>query len=364
MTLQQDYQQTLQAQGYVADAAQQAGVRLLEQVRNQLLDGNAARRRGGWRRLLPGIRTATPVRGVYLWGGVGRGKTFVMDLFFNSLPFADKRRYHFHRLMYWVHGQLKSLPGESDPLALIADNLARQARVLCFDEFFVSDIADAMVLGRLLEALFARGVTLIATSNIPPDELYRDGLQRQQFLPAIELIKTHTEVFSLNGDIDYRLRLLQQAEIWHAPLDAEANQNLARYFAAIAPEQAVADEPLEILDRSIPTRRCADGIVWFRFADICGGHRSQNDYIEIARLFHTVVVSDIPVLDTQCEDAARRFVALVDEFYDRRVKLIASASAPPSRIYTGRRLRHEMQRTLSRLVEMQSTAYLAQPHRP
>ncbi|MEE4186238.1 MAG: cell division protein ZapE [Gammaproteobacteria bacterium] len=364
MTLQQHYQRTLQAHGYAPDAAQEAAVSLLDQVRSGLLGRHAAKRRNRWRRLLPGGRDTAPVQGVYLCGDVGRGKTFVMDLFFSSLPFAEKRRYHFHRLMYRVHGQLKSLQGERDPLDLIADNLAREACVLCFDEFFVSDIADAMILGRLLEALFARGVTLVATSNIPPADLYKDGLQRQQFLPAINLIKQHTHVFSLNGNTDYRLRLLEQAEIWHAPLDTQANQNLERYFASIAPDQGSDDRSLEILDRSIPTQRCADGIVWFSFADLCAGPRSQDDYIEIARLFHTVVVSDIPVLDAQAEDAARRFIAMVDEFYDRRVKLIASASAEPPRLYTGRRLRQEMQRTLSRLVEMQSTAYLAQPHRP
>jgi len=363
MNLRQHYQQTLNALGYSADPGQQAAVELLDTVRAQLVNRMLHSRRG-WRRLLPGAGTQPPVTGAYLWGGVGRGKTFVMDLFFQSLPLQAKRRYHFHRLMYQVHQQLKALDGAQDPLAHVADDLAGQARVICFDEFFVSDIADAMLLGGLLEALFARGVCLVATSNLPPEELYRDGLQRQRFLPAIDLLRQHTHVFAMNAGTDYRLRLLEHAETWHAPLDREAEHNLSRYFGSVAGNRPVSDQSLEVLDRSIPTRRCADGIVWFDFDAICGGPRSQNDYIEIARLHHTVIVAGIPILDRHAEDAARRFIALVDEFYDRRVKLIASAEAAPGSVYTGRRLRHEFTRTLSRLTEMQSQEYLAQAHVP
>jgi cell division protein ZapE len=221
-----------------------------------------------------------------------------------------------------------------------------------------------MILAKLLKGLFSRGVTLVTTSNIPPDELYKDGLQRQQFLPAIQLLKTHTRVFELDGDNDYRLRVLEQAEIWHEPLDVLAEQNLHNYFSAIAPDTGSSGQSIEILGRDIMTRRRADGIAWFEFAELCDGPRSQDDYIELARAFQTVLVSNIPRLTTETENQARRFVALVDEFYDRRVKLICSAEMDIADTYAGQRLAKEFERTASRLLEMQSTAYLAMPHIP
>lgn len=299
-----------------------------------------------------------------MWGGVGRGKTFVMDVFFEALPFEEKLRYHFHRLMYRVHNQLKQLQGEADPIEVVAADLAAQAKIICFDEFFVADIGDAMILGKLLRGLFSRGVTLVATSNIPPAELYRDGLQRQQFLPAIDLLKSHTEVMNLDNGCDYRLRVLEQAELWHSPLDVAAEQNLDNYFRAIAPEEGSIGQPIEILGREIHTRRRADCIAWFNFDDLCDGPRSQNDYIELARAFSTVLIANVPQLTAETEDQARRFIALVDEFYDRRVKLIVSAEEPIEQIYAGRRLVMEFQRTASRLLEMQSHDYLAAPHVP
>lgn len=370
MDLLAEYQRALTAHGYDPDEAQLKVVEVLQRVGRELEERAAAE--NGWRRLarrhlgnLIGRRiNIAPAKGAYLWGGVGRGKTFVMDLFFESLPFEDKLRFHFHRMMYRVHRDLRKLKNHEDPLEVIAEDIARKARIICFDEFFVADIADAMLLGKLLSALFDRGVTLVATSNTPPVNLYRDGLQRQQFLPAIELIKQHTEVINVLGPTDFRLRVLEQAEIYHSPLDPVATQNLNHYFEQIAPEAGTSGQPIEILGRNIQTVRRADGIAWFDFIEICDGPRSQDDYIEIARSFQTVIISDVPVLDWQREDQARRFIAMVDEFYDRRVNLIISADAPISSLYQGRRLTHEMERTRSRLQEMQSHDYLAAPHRP
>ena len=364
MDLLQHYHDALSQHGYQADPAQRRAVVALDRVRLELIQrpesgGRAARLR---RRLLGGREP--PVRGAYLWGGVGRGKTFAMDLFFSSLPFDDKLRYHFHRLMYRIHQRLRSQDHRRDPLDVVAEELADQARVICFDEFFVSDIGDAMILARLLDALFERRVTLVATSNIPPDQLYEGGLQRQKFLPAIDLIKAHTDIVPVDGPNDYRLRFLERAEIYHAPLDARAEENLARYFRQMAPEGSTSEDALEILGREIPTRRRADGIVWFDFDILCGGPRSQNDYIEIARCFHTVVLSRVPVLTALKENEARRFIALVDEFYDRRVKLIISAAAGIADLYQGRRLVREFERTRSRLLEMQARDYLAAAHLP
>ena len=367
MRLQAHYQQALDRHGFTSDPAQQKAIETLTKVYAGLVrhepGGITARLRA-----MPGLGKLfgheAPVKGAYLWGGVGRGKTFVMDVFFEALPFDDKLRYHFHRLMYRVHSRLKSLAGRTDPIEIVADELAAQARVICFDEFFVADIGDAMLLGKLLKGLFKRGVCLIATSNIPPDQLYRDGLQRQQFLPAIAMLEKHTTVLNVDDGNDYRLRVLTQAEIWHSPHDAIAEQNLDKYFTAIAPDTGTAGQTIEILGRDLRTRRRADGIAWFDFTELCDGPRSQNDYIEIARAFQTVLLSGVPILTTETENQARRFIALVDEFYDRRVKLIASADAPIAKIYTGTQLRMEFQRTASRLLEMQSTDYLASQHIP
>ena len=368
MNLNTRYQRALDAHGFCADDAQLAAVVALERVRSDLLTRST---RPGLvtrlqRALAPGSirKPATPVRGAYLWGGVGRGKTFVMDLFYDSLPFDEKLRQHFHRLMYHVHGQLQQLHSRADPLEIVADDLARRARIICFDEFFVSDIADAMILGKLLDALFRRGVALVTTSNIPPDRLYYDGLQRQQFLPAIESLQRHTEVLEVAGPTDYRLRVLEQAEIYHSPLDAAADKNLAEYFEDIAPDAGTRAQTMEVHGRNLRTVRRADGIAWFDFATLCDGPRSQNDYIEIARSFQAIILSNVPVLDSTKEDQARRFIALIDEFYDRRVKLIISAAATIDELYTGARLAREFERTRSRLREMQSMTYLAARHVP
>ncbi len=359
------YAQALVHSGFTLDDAQQRALDRLMQLHRDLVSTphTYAPKPRLWRRLR-GVTAVEPVRGVYLWGGVGRGKTFLMDLFFDALPLDDKLRSHFHRFMYHIHRELKSLGGVTDPLDHVADGLARRARVICFDEFFVTDIGDAMILGTLFDALFRRGVSLVATSNVPPTDLYRDGLQRQRFLPAIELLERHTDVVEVDGGVDYRLRVLEAAQIYHAPADSEADERLADYFAGIAPEPGRTDHPLEIDGRIIHNRRRADGVVWFTFGQICDGPRSAADYIEIARCFQTVIVSDVPALASNLDDQARRFISMVDEFYDRRVKLILSADVPLDDLYGGSRLAFEFNRTRSRLTEMQSHDYLAEPHLP
>ena len=348
--------------GLSDDPAQSRAVQVLDRVGRELAARPDRRMPRLLRRFLPGRPASIPVRGAYLWGGVGRGKTLMMDVLFEWLPFDDKRRYHFHRLMSRVHGRLAQLRDAPDPLAIVAADIAQEARVVCFDEFFVSDIADAMLLGRLVGSLIEQGVTLVATSNSAPGDLYRGGLQRQRFLPAIDLLVQHTEVVHVDGLVDYRLRVLEAAEIWHAPLDSTADANLERYFCDIAPDRGTSNARLEIHGRRIPVRRLAEGVAWFDFTALCDGPRSQEDYIEIARSFQTVIVSGVPQLDESREDPARRFVALVDEFYDRRVNLIVSAALPINRIYSGSRLQREFERTRSRLLEMQSVEYLAAGH--
>lgn len=315
------------------------------------------------RRLLNLGRAEPPVRGIYLWGGVGRGKTMLMDLFFETLAIDAKRRIHFHRMMSEIHGRLTELGDTENPLDRVAADLARRVRVLCFDEFFVSDIGDAMILGGFLQGLFRRGVTLVATSNTPPAGLYADGLQRERFLPAIRQLEEHTEVVELDGGVDYRSLVIRRAGTWFLSSDDGARDRLDGCFRRIAPGRVEVAKQLDIAGRSVSTVLEAKGIVWFEFAEICEGPRSQQDYIEVARCYQTVIVSDVPVLTREREDAARRFIALVDEFYDRRVKLIVSASATPDRLYRGKRLANEFQRTQSRLAEMQSTEYLHSAHR-
>jgi len=360
------YQRDLGSEGFVRDPAQANAVRLLQELYDQLMA--SGKESEGFLAKLFGARNKPPepVKGLYFWGGVGRGKTYLMDNFYESLPFEEKMRAHFHRFMRRVHHDLKSLSGEKNPLEKVADSIASEARVICFDEFFVSDITDAMILGTLFEHLFKRGVTLVATSNIVPDGLYKDGLQRQRFLPAIALINKHCQVVNVDGGVDYRLRALEQAEIYHSPLDAEAEEALDLAFRSLVPaaEEVQGGVSIEVEGRSIPSRFVGEDVVWFDFQALCHGPRSQNDYIEIACEFHAVLVSNVPVMTVAMEDQARRFINLVDEFYDRSVKLIVSAEAELESIYTGTRLAFEFERTRSRLLEMQSRDYLARAHRP
>ena len=362
MSIRDAYEESLLREGHVRDPAQLMIIERFEQLQAALLEHTPSR--PGLLARITGNRSHeySGVKGLYIWGGVGRGKTFLMDLFFDALPVEKKRRIHFHRMMHDVHARLGALKDVEDPLDIVASDIAAETRILCFDEFFVSDIGDAMILGRLLDGLFRRGVTLVATSNAKPDDLYKDGLQRQQFLPAIELLNTYTDVINMDGDTDYRLRLLQKAGTWLTPADAAANDRLQFFFDESASSDIHEQDVIEINGRDIPVERSAKGIAWFCFDALCDGPRSQSDYIEIARWFPSVILSNVPVLDKLREDAARRFIALVDEFYDRRVKLIISADSAPESLYVGNRLEFEFQRTLSRLIEMQSTEYLALPH--
>jgi len=360
LNIREAYEESLHRDGHVEDSAQLDVITRFEDLQARLLAQRP--RKGGLRTMFFRSEPREIVRGLYIWGGVGRGKTFLMDLFFEYLPIEQKRRIHFHRMMHDVHERMKTLSFVEDPLDKVAASIAQDTRVLCFDEFFVSDIGDAMILGRLLEGLFSRGVTLVTTSNVRPDDLYKEGLQRQRFLPAIELLNTHTDVINMDGGTDYRLRILQKAGTYLTPDDEKAAEKLNYFFDETASTQVATDIDLDINGRDIRARRCAKGVAWFRFTDICDGPRSQADYIEIARWYPSVIISGVPQFDALRDDQARRFVSLVDEFYDRRVKLILSADVDVPDLYTGSRLSFEFSRTLSRLIEMQSTEYLALPH--
>ena len=361
----QKYQNDLQDPDFHYDAAQENAVKELQRLYDELTQ---PQRKLTWRVKLAtafgkGMKSPS-IQGLYFWGGVGRGKTYLVDTFFECLPFERKMRIHFHRFMHRVHDEMKSLKGESDPLKVVADRFAKEAKVICFDEFFVSDITDAMILGTLMQELFARGICLVATSNIIPDELYRNGLQRARFLPAIELINQNTRVVNVDSGVDYRLRTLEQAEIYHYPLDKKATENLHQYFKQLAPEQGSDGRQIEIEGRQIASIHDADGVVMFEFRALCDGPRSQTDYMELSRLYHTVLLANVEQMGQQVDDIARRFIAMVDEFYERNVKLIISAAVPMDELYTQGQLSFEFKRCLSRLKEMQSHDYLATQHLP
>lgn len=359
------YLQALKDNSISPDPAQQKAVACLDGLHDQLLEQWQSRQTLIHRlKSNFGGKTATPVRGYYFWGGVGRGKTFLMDLFFESLPFDEKLRMHFHRFMQMVHHHLRELKDVENPLCKVADDLAGRTMVLCFDEFHVADITDAMILGGLLKSLFERGVTLVATSNEHPDQLYHDGLQRDRFLPAIELIKQHTHVEHIDSGVDYRLRFLDRAEIYHTPLDDRAETMLQENFEHMALEATPESTSLDVEGRRITAVRVAGDVVWFEFNAICDGPRGAADYIEIARCFHTVLVANVPVMNDNQADMARRFMTLVDEFYDHNVKLIITAEAPPSELYSGNKIKKSFARTISRLNEMATHDYLARQHLP
>lgn len=341
------------------DPAQHPALRELDRIQRELL---AAAPSGLMARLGFGGRPA-PVRGLYLWGGVGRGKTFLVDLFYDGLPLTQKRRTHFHRFMRGVHEQLRLHAGQADPLAKIAREWRGSLRVLVLDEFFVTDIGDAMLLGRLLERLFAEGVTLVTTSNTAPQNLYRDGLQRERFLPAIAQLREHCVELAADGREDYRLRALTRSPVYRAPLDDGSEAWLGERWKALAGQAPAARTPLEVEGRTITARAAAAGVAWFDFAELCEGPRSTADYIEIAREFQIVLLGGIPRFDAGNEDAARRFVNLIDELYDRQVTVVATADAAPVALYEGSRLAGAFERTASRLIEMQSAEYLARTHR-
>jgi cell division protein ZapE len=361
----QRYQADLQREEFSHDPAQEQAVLLLQNLYERLLARRREQSGGivGWLRRLRDD-PIEPETGLYLWGGVGRGKTYLVDTFYDCLPFGQKMRVHFHRFMQRVHAELTELEGQKNPLQVVADRLADEAIVICFDEFFVTDIGDAMILAGLMEALFARGVTLVATSNIEPSRLYENGLQRQRFLPAIALVEKYTQVVHVDAGVDYRLRTLQQAELYHYPLDAAADESLRSSFERLAPESGKHWERLEINGRYLTCRCLADDVAWFDFGELCDGPRSQNDYIELARIFHAVLLSGVPRFNADLDDQARRFINLVDEFYDRNVKMVITAQVPLFELYAGGRLEFEFQRTVSRMQEMQSYQYLAREHKP
>jgi len=340
------------------DPAQRAVLAALDRIQRELSAAARPKRWWSWRAVEP-----APVRGLYLWGEVGRGKTFLVDLLFQSVPAERKLRLHFHRFMGRVHAELRKLEGRADPLRDVAAHFAAQARLLCLDEFFVTDIGDAMILSGLLQHLFDHGTTLVTTSNIEPGQLYRDGLQRAKFLPAIALLLQHCSVVELLAAQDYRLRELSRAGVYFTPPDAAAEAALDACFEHIAPGSRRLEPQIEINGRGIAVRRRADGVIWFDFAALCEGPRSVADYIELAQSFNTVLISTVPRFDALRDDAARRFINLVDEFYDRGVNLVVSAAVPIGELYAGDRLRGEFARTESRLIEMQSRDYLARAHR-
>jgi len=343
--------------GFEPDESQYAALQHLQRVYEDLIA--LERLEASLIRLLARKQT---VKGVYLWGGVGRGKSFLMDSFFNCAPVTRKKRIHFHRFMQEIHQALNRHQGQEEPLALIAREIAKETRLLCLDEFHVTDITDAMLMRRLLEGLFEQGVVLVTTSNQHPDQLYKDGLQRSQFLPAIELIKRNLEIVNVDGGTDYRLRELERAGVYH--IGANADMRLDQAFMKIAGHESADMSALEIEGRVISARRHARGVAWFDFSDLCDGPRGKADYIELARRYHTILLSGIPRFKRDQADVIRRFTWLVDEFYDRRVKLIMSADAPPPELYPWAEGGDQFERTISRLTEMQTRDYLSEPHLP
>jgi cell division protein ZapE len=363
--LRQRYERQLALQHLQRDPAQLDALARLEELRTRLLS-DPLPHLPRWVAAFARRRAPRARAGLYLWGSVGRGKTFLMDLFYASLPPGVGRRCHFHRFMQEVHLRLAALAQQQqrNPLEAVAGAMARELSALCLDELYVADIADAMILGGLFAALLRRGVTLVATSNVAPRELYRDGLQRQRFVPAIELLEHRLEVLHIGGDTDYRLRQLTAAGTYLPAGAADSAARLAALFAQLAGGDSASSGSIDIAGRAIEVLGVAPGVVWFEFAALCGGPRSAEDYIEIAREYQSVLVSAVPVFDGAHEDEARRFIALVDELYDRNVNLVLSAAAAPQELYRGARLGALYARTASRLIEMQSAEYLAREHRP
>jgi cell division protein ZapE len=347
------------AQRIAADAAQMAAAARLDELSRALRKPSLAQR---VQRLVRRLEPSAP-RGIYLCGGVGRGKTYLMDLFYATLDFPERERTHFYRFMQGVQAGLQAVKSRADPLELVARRIASRTRVLCLDEFFVSDIADAMILAGLLDGLFRHGVTLVTTSNQPPSGLYPDGLQRQRFLPAIDMLERQLDVITVDGPVDYRLRHLESANIYLEAALKDTEAQLTRLFAALSQGRGSGPVDLLVVGRKIRAKDTATGAAWFEFSALCATARSANDYIELAHLYPTLFVTHVPRLTEEADDAARRFLTLIDECYDRGVKLVISAGAAPGELYRGRRLEFEFQRAASRLIEMQSQQYLAREHR-
>ena len=365
MTPLQQYQKDIAEHGFQRDEAQYQAVVALDKLYHAIVEFQSAPvpQLSKWQKLMgKKIDMPEPPKGLYFWGGVGRGKTYLMDAFFDALPTQRKMRVHFHRFMYRVHDELKLLGDVENPLAKVADKFKEEADVVCFDEFFVSDITDAMILATLLQEMFKRQMILVATSNIEPQNLYRNGLQRARFLPAIDMILARCDVLNVDSGVDYRLRTLEQAEIYHYPLDEQANINLNKYYQQLTSERQIVAHQIEVNHRQLEVIEASDGVLHASFAQLCQTARSQNDYIELSRIYHTVLLADVQQMNRKIDDAARRFIALVDEFYERNVKLIISAEVPMEDLYTEGQLEFEFKRCLSRLTEMQSHEYLAREH--
>ena len=354
MGVRQLYEATLAERGFHADDAQLRAIVALERCETEWADYKARRSNA-----LSKLISRPPIpRGVYMFGGVGRGKSFLMDCFFQSVPLTRKTRLHFHEFMREVHRELQELKGTANPLDEMGKRIARRFRLICFDEFHIADVTDAMILHRLLDALFANRVSIVTTSNFHPDGLYPNGLHRDRILPAIALLKHKLEVINVDAGTDYRQQTLSQIDMFHCPLGADADAAMERAFDQLS--EARDEEPvLNIEHREIRAVRRAGGVVWFDFRTLCGGPRSQNDYLELASRFHTVLLSNVPQMPPRLASEARRFTWLVDVLYDRRVKLILSAAVPAQALYTEGPLAHEFPRTVSRLREMQSAEFLA-----
>ncbi|WP_218239701.1 cell division protein ZapE [Comamonas fluminis] len=354
MNVKQAYEAELAAKGFKSDPAQLRAVEALQRCADEWTVYKG-KRSNALKKL---INHPDLPKGVYMFGGVGRGKSFLMDCFFNAVPIKRKVRLHFHEFMREVHREMHLMQGTQNPLDALGAKIAKKYKLICFDEFHVSDITDAMILYKLLESLFANGVGFVTTSNFEPDGLYPGGLHRDRILPAIALLKERMEVVNVDNGTDYRRRTLEDAKLYHCPLGAEADAEMEETFNRLA--EAHDEEPvMQIETRQIAAKRRAGGMIWFDFRELCGGPRSQNDYLEIATQFHTILLSDVPELHVNMASAARRFTLLVDVLYDRHVKLIISAAVPPEKIYTEGPLAHEFPRTVSRLNEMRSKEYLA-----
>ncbi len=352
------YQQRLAERGYQADEAQLQGIAALQRCQNEWMDYLSQRSNP----LSKMLRKPPLPKGVYMYGGVGRGKSFIMDCFFDAVPLKRKTRLHFHEFMREVHSQLHGLKGMANPLDELAKRMSRKHRLICFDEFHVADVTDAMILHRLLDAMFRQRMSIVTTSNFHPDGLYPNGLHRDRILPAIELLKQHLEVVNVDCGNDYRRRTLEQARLYLSPIDQSTSAELTQIFEALA-EARDEDPVLSIEHRPLPALRRAGGVVWFDFQTLCGSPRSQNDYLELATRFHTLILSGVPEMPVSLASEARRFTWLVDVLYDRKCKLILSAQVPPDLLYTEGPMSHEFPRTVSRLMEMQSKEYIQQDRR-
>jgi cell division protein ZapE len=353
------YNRNLAERGYSSDPAQLRAIAALQRCQIEWAEYKS-RRNNALTKML--VRPPLP-RGVYMYGGVGRGKSFLMDCFYQAVPLTRKTRLHFHEFMREVHRQLQELKGMPDPLDELGRRIARRFRLICFDEFHIADVTDAMILHRLLAALFANRVSIITTSNFHPDELYPNGLHRDRILPAIELLKAQLEVINVDAGTDYRQRVLEQVQSYLVPAGAQADLALAAAFEQLAEAREAVDPVLHIEHRLLKARRRAGGVVWFDFRELCGGPRSQNDYLELASQFHTLILSGVPQMPPRLASEARRFTWLVDVLYDRKVKLLMSAAVEPEQLYTEGPMAHEFPRTISRLREMQSAEFMAGEHR-